>query len=275
VSKERSDDELAELGHRNLIAYCLAGTRWNQRGEVREGVGLLAYFGGSWLPVGCNGAFRTSDAVEPAELIAWADGYFGSRGRGYSIKVRDTDQDDEVRAACTAHGLRVFSEPAPQMVCRARLAVPELPAGVQLRRVEDAAGVADFVAVNTEAYATYGMPTDVMADLFDRPDAVVADPDTAIVVAYAEGRAVATALVFVSDGTSSLQWVGTRSEARHLHLGRAVTVWATNEAFDRGAGSCTLQASPMGAPLYRKLGYQTLYHYAEHVRWKVPDGTPA
>jgi len=270
-----SDSELAELGHRNLITYCSSGAKWCQRGEVREEAGMLAYFGGSWLPVGCNGAFRTSASVEPTDLIAWADGFFGPRGRGYSIKVRDTGQDDELRAACEANGLRVFSEPAPQMVCRQRLTVTKLPAGVELRRVEDAAGVADFVAISTEAYAVYGMPPDVMADLFDRPDAVVADPDTAMVVAYLEGRAVATALVFVSDGTASLQWVGTRSDARRLRLGAAVTVWTTNEAFDRGAGSCTLQASPMGAPLYSGLGYQTLYHYAEHVRWKTPEAPAA
>ncbi len=133
--------------------------------------------------------------------------------------------------------------------------------------MDDAAGVGDFVTVNAEAYAVYGMPSDVIADMFDRPDAVLADPALAMVVAYREEAPVAAALVYVSDGTASLQWVGTRSEARGLRLGEAVTVWTTNEAFERGAGSCTLQASVMGAPLYRKLGYETLYRYAEYVRW--------
>jgi len=55
-----------------------------------------------------------------------------------------------------------------------------------------------------------------------------------------------------------------------MRLGRIVTEWATNVAFDRGATSVTLQASPMGGPLYAKLGYQTLYHYRDYVRWNAP-----
>jgi ribosomal protein S18 acetylase RimI-like enzyme len=183
------------------------------------------------------------------------------------VKVRDSGQDEDLREACEAAGLEGFGDPEPQMVCWKPLAVPELPAGVVLQRVEDAAGVADFVSVNAEAYATYGMPDDVVPAMFDRPEAVLSDPDVAMIVASRDGRALATAMVYVSDGTASLQWVGTRPEARQLSLGAAVTVWTTNEAFDRGAASCTLQASTMGAPLYRRLGYETLYHYNEYVRW--------
>ena len=81
---------------------------------------------------------------------------------------------------------------------------------------------------------------------------------------------VATAMVYESDGVAGLQWVGTVPAARTGGLGALVTVAATNLAFDHGASSCTLQASPMGAPLYLRLGYETIYHYSEHVRWPRP-----
>jgi hypothetical protein len=51
-------------------------------------------------------------------------------------------------------------------------------------------------------------------------------------------------------------------------LGALVTTVVTNLAFTRGASSVTLQASPMGAPVYVALGYETLYNFAEHVVWK-------
>jgi hypothetical protein len=267
-----ADDE-AELGHRNLIAYSRATAGWGATGRVRDEGGVLLYAGGSWLPVGGNGAFRTDDAVAGAELVARADAFFARLGRGYSIRVRDTGQDADIATACQAAGVMPFGEPVPQMICRHRLDDPTPPPGVSLRAVTDEAGVRDFVSVNTDAYSTYGMPTDVLADMFSRPDEVVARPDTVIGVAYKDGRPVATALSFVSEGSAALQWVGTVADARQLRLGRLVTQWATNVAFDMGAPSCTLQASPMGEPLYAKLGYETIYHYVEHVRWSTPTQT--
>ena len=69
--------------------------------------------------------------------------------------------------------------------------------------------------------------------------------------------------------------------ARGQGLGALVTTAVTNLAFARGAASVTLQASPMGEPvyralgyepIYRALGYETLYHYTELVRWPRPPG---
>ena len=74
-------------------------------------------------------------------------------------------------------------------------------------------------------------------------------------------------MTYESDGVASLQWVGTVPAARGAGLGALVTVAATNLAFEHGASSCTLQASPMGESVYRRLGYETIYHYAEYVRW--------
>jgi hypothetical protein len=184
--------------------------------------------------------------------------------------VRENGEDTDLQEACEAHGLVGFGDPVPQMICRRRLECSVPPTGVSLRQVRDEEGVADFAAVNADAYATYGMPAEVFVDMFDRPGRMLACAQTSIVVGYQGNRPVATALSFVSDGVGCLQWVGTVPDARHLSLGRLVTEWATNAAFDRGATSVTLQASAMGEPLYAKLGYETQYHYREYVRWEAP-----
>ena len=136
--------------------------------------------------------------------------------------------------------------------------------------VDDEAGVRDFIAVNVEAYGTYGMPAEVLSDLFDETALLVEDSTAHIVVASREGEPIATAMTYESDGVASLQWVGTVPTARTAGLGALVTIRATNLAFEHGASSCTLQASPMGEPLYRRLGYETIYHYGEFVRWPKP-----
>jgi hypothetical protein len=268
---DMSDENEVRLGHENLIAYTRSTTQWASKGSLRDEGGALLFAGGSWIPVVGNGAFRTDEALKPDELLAQADRFFARRKRGYSIKVRDNGQDDDLRDACEAHGLPAFGDPTPQMICHQRLAAPSLPEGISLRAAHDEQGVADFAAVNSDAYSTYGMPAEVFADMFDRPGRVLADGDTTIVVAYQGTQPVATTLTFLSGGVASLQWVGTIAAARQMKLGRAVTVWATNLGFDRGATSVTLQASVMGAPLYLSLGYETRYHYHEHVRWTAPD----
>jgi hypothetical protein len=274
-----SDENEVRLGHQNLIDYSRASTQWASRGSLHQDRDALFYAGGSWIPVVGNGAFRTDDAVDPEDLLDRTDAFFSRRKRGYSIKVRDNGEDDDLRAACEAHGLVPLGEPTPQMICHHRLDTPALPAGISLRAVRDEQGVADFAAVDADAYGTYGMPAEVFDQIFDRPQRLLANVQTAVVVAYRADRGdradrgeqpIATALTYLSGGVASLQWVGTVAGARQAGLGRVVTVWATNAAFDMGATSVTLQASPMGEPLYVKLGYETRYHYRDYVCWTVP-----
>ncbi len=261
----------AELGHRNLIAFNRALTRWASRGVLEEGGGAVLCAGGSWIPVVANGAFRTDDTLGGAELIARAQSFFGGLNRGFGIKVRDSGEDEDLREACKEAGIDPFGEPVPEMITRAALPDPVALDGIAMRTVDDEAGVRDFMAVNAEAYATYGMPPEVFSDLFDETNVLIGDPAAHIVVASRDGEPVATAMTYVSDGVASLQWVGTVPAARTAGLGALVTIRATNMAFEHGASSCTLQASPMGAPLYLQLGYETIYHYTEFVRWpKAP-----
>jgi hypothetical protein len=259
-----------ELGQANLIAFNRAQAGWSTKGAVEEVDECVLCAGGSWLPVVANSAFRTVPAVDGSVLIAHAEAFFGGFARGFSVKVRDTGEDDDLRDALQTAGLEQFGSPVPQMLILGLVPDHKGVDGVAVERVEDEAGIADCVAVNAEAYATYGMPSDVLVDLFDRPERVVADERTFVVVVYDADRPVATALTFVSDGVAGIQWVGTVSDARKLGLGRTVTEWATNVAFDHGATSCTLQASPMGEPIYAALGYETVYRYRECVRWKPP-----
>ena len=46
-----------------------------------------------------------------------------------------------------------------------------------------------------------------------------------------------------------------------------MTASVTNASFARGTTAVTLQASVMGAPIYRSMGYAPLYHYQNWVRF--------
>ena len=64
--------------------------------------------------------------------------------------------------------------------------------------------------------------------------------------------------------------VGTVEAARGRGLGDLVTRAVTNRSLDEGAPACTLQASPMGEPIYARMGYEQIYRYRGLVRFEAP-----
>lgn len=259
----------ALLGHLNLLELSRESTRWGWSGAIEESDGILLFATGSWLPVVCNGAFRSDDSASPAELIGRADSFFGSRGRGYTVMVHDTPDDEDLRESCRAGGLQVFGEPAPEMIITAPVDQPKL-AGVDIGPVTTVEGVVDFATLTGAAYATYGMPVDAPVQLMSRPDRVLAAPHVVAVVAYRGTEPVAGAMALLSHGIAGLYWVGTVETARRSGLGRAVTAAVTNISFAAGASAVTLQASVMGEPVYRSMGFRSIYHYEDWVRLKAP-----
>ena len=79
------------------------------------------------------------------------------------------------------------------------------------------------------------------------------------------GGPISTAMIIFSALVAGVYWVGTTSGARRTGLAEACTRYVTNAALDQGARAVTLQASPMGEPIYTRLGYRTF----DRLRWYV------
>ncbi len=200
------------------------------------------------------------------EIVEIADRWFADRGKGYTVWVREIDgvDDDLAKAAEHAGLLAVLDE--PQMICTTRLGPSLLPDGVELRWVTTAAEMHQFAAVNGQAYATYGMPEATVAEMLLDPVAFTAE-GVHSVLAYRDGEPVASAQLVMSGEVGGVYWVATVDSARRIGLGEAVTRAVTDRGFDLGASSIGLQASPMGEPIYQRLGYQTIYRYTGWVRF--------
>ena len=262
-------DPLARLGHLNLIEFGRELTRWGD-GRLEEGDGVLCFASGSDLPVLVNGAFRLFDDVPADVVIQRAEEFFRRLGRGYSVMTRDTGEDDDLAAACKASGLEAFGAPGPEMVCRARLAESALPGGVEMRRLTTLEEVGHFADVNGRAYATYGMPPETAPAVLSRPERFLGAPNLVNMVAYLDGEPAAAAQTLLSHGIAGVYWVGTIDAARGRGLGEAVTRAVTNAAFDLGATANSLQASVMGEPIYRRMGYEEIYRYTTYTRLTPP-----
>jgi len=255
--------EAALLGHLNLIQFYRESPLWSLGGIVQEEAGVLLYATDSTFPLMMNGAFRTDDSVDPDVLVGRADDFFARRNRGYSLFVRD-GIDDDLGIAARHLGLAEVVR-HPEMICAQRLPVAPLPNGVEIRRVVTADDAAHFVEVNASAYTVYGMRPEVVYQAFSSVRRMLL-PHVVAVVAYVEGKPAAAALTLASHGIAGVYWVGTIETYRGRGLCQAVVREVTNAGFDLGARLNSLQASVMGEPIYKKLGYETIFHHRIYVR---------
>lgn len=259
-------DELILLADLNMAeAYRELSRRAG--GVVLDEDGLVFWAGAHPLPVLCNGVMRLGTTPGPAEVLARADRFFAAHARGYTVVIRAHADADLVEVASAAD-LALFGDP-PAMIVEARIPEKPLPAGVELRLVTTPADVEAFAAIDGAAYATYGMPPDVTPVTLAKPDVLIA-PHIRSYLALVDGVPRAAALVILTHGIGGIYWVGTVPEARGRGLAETVTRAATNAGFDLGARLVTLQASVMGEPIYRRMGYFEVTRYPQWVRMTPP-----
>lgn len=255
--------DLAEAAHRNLLAYHERSAQWFPGGRVERRAGCLLLSTDLTFP-GLNVAIRADPAADATAMLDEADRAFGGRP-GFVVNTRDPGDDDLAEAALAA-GAFEYGDGAPEMVCVHRLEDRPPPEGATLRRVDDAAGVATYAAVAGAAFGTLGWPADQMTASFANVSALLRD-DVFMFLGIVDGSAVAAAMSVVFPGGGAyISWVATLAAARGRGLGEAVTRAATNAGFDAGAAFASLEASHMGAPIYARMGYDTLYRYRHLVR---------
>jgi hypothetical protein len=248
-----------QRAHLNLVDSSRQFFELDSGAAIEAEPGWLFGAGSSTHPVISNGAFRRDDGVDAGEFVSRAKEFFAARERGFSIWVRgDQDEDRDLVAAAEAAGFQLVYE-MPEMTLGERLAPPEFPPGAELRKLTAVEQATDFWQVATTSYSSIGFPPEVFAG-YTNHAGLIAENVVAFIVLL-DGEPVSIAMTMVSHGVAGVYWVGSLEQARGKGLGRAVTVAATNAGFELGADVASLQASPMGKPIYEAMGYETAFEY--------------
>jgi hypothetical protein len=256
--------------HLNLIDSSRTLFELDPDAEIEDKPGWLLGAGSADHPAISNAVFRRDDGADPAGLIARAREFFDERGRGFSVWGRGNRAEDrDLFAAADAAGLQ-FVYAMPEMTLEAPVQAPRLPPGAELRRLATSDQAEDYWRVATASYASLGFPPEVFAGYRDH-DRLLAE-NVAAFLAHLDGEPVAIAMTIVSEGVAGVYWVGTLERARGQGLGQAVTAAATNAGFELGADLASLQASPMGKPIYEAMGYETIFEY-RLLMSPPPEGT--
>lgn len=181
----------------------------------------------------------------------------------WSLWLADETPSTPWRDALAAAGLH-RDEGIPEMAA----ALDDLPWDAPLPPGVTVETVADPRALRlwTETMvAGFGMPDDLVPAFAAVCAEFGWEPPFRYVLARLDGAPVATAGVIEAAGVAGVYYVATLPEARGRGIGGAVTREAVRASRDAGYRAAILQASPMGQPVYRRLGFRTVgaaVHYA-------------
>ncbi|MEP7033834.1 MAG: GNAT family N-acetyltransferase [Actinomycetota bacterium] len=122
------------------------------------------------------------------------------------------------------------------------------PPELEVAEIDGDAGIREVWSVIDEVFCEHLVPEPLW-------DARMLSDDYRVWVGRLDGRAVATATAYVSDGFVGIYGVATLAEVRGCGYGEAVT-WAATRC--RPSLPATLQASEMGKTVYERMGYRTM-----------------
>jgi GNAT superfamily N-acetyltransferase len=263
-----NDASVQEQCHLNFLSFWRESAGWSaEAGAFEERAGAILYATGSDGALLCNGVARIHPGEAAAQLLAYARAWFDARDRGYTLIVRASPpvKDDDLIAAAQGHGLSLRTTYHAMVRTAAPTEVGQSSGALSLRWVTDEVGIGDFVRVNSSAFATLDKPRGVLREILRSPAKLLSGP-VETVVAYDQNEPIAAAQLLHAHGVAGVYWVGVVREHRRKGLGSCITHAVVQRAFERGARILTLQASPGGEPMYRRLGFETRYHYEMHVR---------
>jgi hypothetical protein len=203
-----------------------------------------------------NGVYATQRVADPDAVVADSIEFMDRHAVPWLLWVRD-GVDDGLLDAGRRAGLRDAGGP-PGMVLPSIDTIPARPGGFDVEVVADAAGVDTFRDIVARGFE---MPIDIVRQLITID--TIADPHIVAVVGSVEGVAVSAALACVSGTTVGIYNVATPAERRRRGYGAAVT-WAAIEAGAAyGGDHAALQASELGAPVYRAMGFVDIGRYVQ------------
>lgn len=249
------DEKWPRLMHENSI-HGLTFVGEALEGAAVDRVGPWLLFDSGTGSQDLDQAIVAGNPVVAAADLGTAEAWFEGRGRGFSLWLREPG-DREVIAAVTAAGFRELrTEPA-------MLLAPirddwQIPAELEVVALSDQAGIEAYVAADGEEEVRHSTREEQDRAL---AKAVMGMPGIRLLVGRIQGQPVARSMVVVSGEMAGVTNVYVAPSVRRRGLGAAVTAAAVRAGRELGATAACLEATPMGEPLYRAMGFRELYRY--------------
>jgi ribosomal protein S18 acetylase RimI-like enzyme len=240
----------------NLVRATQVWASACQDGECWERDGLTIAAAG--LPMrSFNNVFLRQRPERPAESLAEVTAYFRERGLPFRLRFLEgapAPSEDELAGwGLQRHG-----------------GIPSLA----LESLYGEGHASELTIRPVENELTLQHHTEVVAEGFEWEASslsgvftprLIDAPEWRGYVGYLDGRPVASSQLVLTDGVAGVYYVATIEDARRRGFGEAMTRQALNEGAVAGCSIASLQASPMGEPIYRRMGFERVGYYRTYV----------
>ena len=260
ILTDPSEKALVEAIEQNCIDFFMEYGRGNG-GEVHEERGVAWFATGIPHPL-FNGVMAAQLAAGDVdarvdELVA----EYRARGIPLEWTVGTSTLPADLGRHLEAKGLRHVVRVPGMATPIDRIPEEPSPEGLTIEPVEDRQGVEDALRI---ALATFEIPRAFAPRLADLETSMPPDHREAaqVFLGRLRGRPVASSELYASAGVAGVYFVGTLPGARGRGIARAMTAAALREGERRGYRIGALQATAMGIPVYRRLGFRTYSEFA-------------
>lgn len=203
-----------------------------------------------------NGVYPTGPVEAPDQLVADAIAFMSERSVPWLLWVRE-GVDERLLDAGRRAGLVDAGGP-PAMVLPRIPADPPRRADVSIDVVDDGVRLEAFRDVGARGFE---MPREIIDALTD--EWMLDDPSIVLLLGTVDSVPVSGALVSVTGTTAGIYNVATPPEHRRRGYGEALTWAAVREGARLGCDHSALQASELGASVYRRMGYVDVGQYVQ------------
>jgi hypothetical protein len=256
-------DELLQIAHKGMAIGPSPFLQYQKTAkyQYREGV---AFTRQDLEGPGFNCAAVVGPAPPLARVLELCRPFFEGCPGGYGILV-EADAGHPVEAEMRKRFWPI-AEDEPALVLPALPASFTCPAGLEIRRISDAHGLAVLRATlgkGFEAGGELGNPL--------WPGSCAEDPDMAFFIGYCDREPVTTAVFGRIDRIATVHGISTVPAYRRRGFGRAITWAAANAGLALGCTSAALRAMGISFDMYRTMGF---VHVCNHRTYAVPADNP-
>jgi GNAT superfamily N-acetyltransferase len=242
--------------------YAYFATLWPERCVYSNVDGVVSLFSGSPIP-GFNSVTVIDATADPATVEEVVN-EMAARGYPFTFQQRP-ETGSHYDQLITRHQL-TRDDPVPLM---AHFRTDELKAkptsGLQCRVLAP-----DDVQQHLRVVCTIFDMDFAEAAAFFTPQ-VMSDVGVYAMVGEVDGVIVATGVCVLVDEWAGLFSIGTVAEHRGHGYGAAITAACAHLGYSRGASAAVLQASPMGLPVYERMGFSVQESWSRSYRVTTPS----
>lgn len=215
-----------------------------------------------------NNAFPGVDSKEMGEFVEGANLFFGEKSLDYQLMLTDSQNGESARML-GERGLTCDARVPAMLLSIENLVVPK-PSDYPLEIVEVTTPdqLQDYLKV---CAASYSFPDFIGDRIFNNH--YLEDPAAILYLGYDEGEAAAASMRVEdpnekgqTDALAGIYWVGTKPEFRKRGHGERLTHFACEQAREDGFSIVSLQASEMGEPIYKRMGFETTGYYHRYIK---------